>query len=149
MLPKLQQSSIAASLRRDNLASQIQCTFCSTQARTSSRESSWSKTTNPISHGRTSLLLKTRIVPSETSPRSTFPRRSWRKPTTNQFISIRFQDRSQSTARPKESEVGQQALYKKKLNFKNQSPSQAHSKKERCLHHNSADIMIEETCRFV
>lgn len=27
MLPKLQQSSLAASLRRDNLASQIQCTW--------------------------------------------------------------------------------------------------------------------------
>ena len=35
MLPKLQQSSIANSLRRDNLASQIQCILLSIEVRTS------------------------------------------------------------------------------------------------------------------
>lgn len=35
MLPKLQQSSLANTLRRENLASQIQCKTKFTQARTS------------------------------------------------------------------------------------------------------------------
>lgn len=85
MLPKLQQSSIANSLRRDNLASQIQCTFLSTQAKISSKTSWESKTTNLTSHGKTNMLPRTLILPSETFPKSTSPKINSNKHTTSQF----------------------------------------------------------------
>ena len=71
MLPKLQQSSLANTLRRDNLASQIQCTPYPTQAKTNSRASSGSKTTNPTNHGRTNTPPRTPTPPSATSPENT------------------------------------------------------------------------------
>jgi hypothetical protein len=67
----------------------------------------------------------------------------------SRFISILFQDPSQSILRPRVSEAKHQAHYKKKLNFKSQSLNQVLSKKDKCLLHNSVGIMIEEICLFV
>lgn len=76
MLPKLQQSSLANTLRRDNLASQIQCTKHHIQARTNFVACSANRTMRATNHGKTNMLLKTRILPSATSPKSISLRRS-------------------------------------------------------------------------
>ncbi len=94
------------------------------------------------------MLLKILIVLLEISPRSTFLRRSSRKHTTNPFTSIPSQDRLQSTARGTVSEEEHQARFRKRLSSRSQCQSRAPSKKDKCLHLNSEDTMIEEICPF-
>jgi hypothetical protein len=60
MLPKLQQSSLANTLRRENLASQIQCKLLLTKARINSRTFLENKIINPINHGK--ILMRPRIL---------------------------------------------------------------------------------------
>ena len=110
MLPKLQQSSLATSLRRDNLASQIQCTYLSIQARTNSKASSINKTMRPISHGKISMLPKTLIVHLETSLVNTSPNKKPKKCFMSPSMNIPYLDLLPSTTNPTEMEEEAQAL---------------------------------------
>lgn len=62
MLPKLQQSSIANSLRRDNLASQIQCTYTYMQVKINSKVYLANRIISLISLGKINTLLKIPIL---------------------------------------------------------------------------------------
>lgn len=76
MLPKLQQSSIANSLRRDNLASQIQCTLIYIQAKINSKIYSANKIMSLIGPGKINMHPKIHIHPSETSLKSISPKKN-------------------------------------------------------------------------
>lgn len=76
MLPKLQQSSVANSLRRDNLASLIQCNTPTTQAKTNSKTYSANRITNHTNPGKISTRPKIPTRPSEISPNSTSPKKN-------------------------------------------------------------------------
>lgn len=71
MLPKLQQSSLAQNLRRDNPASSLQSISLFTQMRISLRTLSASLQTNPTSLGRISTHPAIRTPPLETSLKNT------------------------------------------------------------------------------
>lgn len=119
MLPKLQQSSLAQSLRRDNLASQIQCTLLLTQAKINLKTSSTNRTTNLTNHGRTTMHLKIHILPSETSLKNTYQRKKSKTFTTNLSMSLLFQDHLPKTRGIKVQEARHRALFKKEANSKN------------------------------
>jgi hypothetical protein len=76
MLPKLQQSSLANTLRRENLASQIQCKLLLTKVRISSRAFLENKIINPINHGKILMHLRILILLLEIFPKSIFLKRS-------------------------------------------------------------------------
>jgi hypothetical protein len=144
MLPKLQQSSIANSLRRDNLASQIQCTLLTIQAKTNSKVFLANKTTNPTNHGKINMPLKIHIHPLETSPKSTSQKRKSKRLFTNLFMNSHSQDPSQNIPKKMESEDVIQALSKKKHLFRNQYPNLALSRRDKSPLLNSEDTMTEE-----
>jgi len=144
MLPKLQQSSIANSLRRDNLASQIQCTFLIIQAKTNSKTFSANKTTNPTNHGKINMPPKIHIHPSETSPKSTSQKRKSKRLSTSLFMNSHSQDPSQNIPNKVESEDAPQALSKKKQHFRNQYLNLVLSRRDKSPLLNSEDTMIEE-----
>lgn len=76
MLPKLQQSSIAQSLRKDNPANHNYCNSFFTQAKTKSKVSSAIPTTKTINPGKTNSHQKTHTLPLATSPRTTSPKKN-------------------------------------------------------------------------
>ena len=78
MLPKLQQSSLAQSLRKDNPASCLQSTVSVTQSRTSSKILFSKPTMNLINPGRISMPLRTLIAHSVTSPKITYLKKNLR-----------------------------------------------------------------------
>ena len=145
MLPKLQQSSLAQSLRRDNPASHLQCNYRLTQAKINSKASSASKTTNAINPGRITTLPKTHTPALATSPKNTYPKKNSKTPTMNQFTNLPTPDPFRNTPDPMETEEKPQAPSKKKQSFKNQSPSQEPSRKEMSLLQSSEDTTTEET----
>jgi len=146
MLPKLQQSSIANSLRRDNLASQIQCTTLLIQAKTNSKTSLESKTINPTNHGKTHMRPKTLTLPSATSPKSTSQKKSLNRLCTNPSMSLRSQALSPSIQKRAESEAALQAPSKRRQSSRNQCPNQAHSKRGKSPFLSSDATTIEEIC---
>lgn len=148
MLPKLQQSSLANTLRRDNLASQIQCTPSSTKARTNCVEFLANRTMSPISHGRTNMPQKIHTVPSEISRRSTFPRKSSRTASTSLSMNSLSLDPLPNTPNRKALEARLPALSKKRQSSKNQCQNQGHSRREMCQLLNFAGIMIVEIYQF-
>lgn len=86
MLPKLQQSSIANSLRRDNPTTLLQCRKSLIKVRISSKRFSVSKITNLISLGRINMLLKIPTRPSEISPKSISLKINLKASITNLYI---------------------------------------------------------------
>ena len=76
MLPKLQQTSIAQSLRRDNPAANLQSTLFLIQMRTCLRTLSPRPATNPINLGRMGMHQRTLILPLEISQRITSHKRN-------------------------------------------------------------------------
>ena len=144
MLPKLQQSSIANSLRRDNLASQIQCNSNITKAKTNSKASFLNKTINPINHGKITTLPKTLIVHSEISLKNIYPKIKLSNRTTNLSINILFQDPWLNMNVQEEMEAKVQALSKKDKNFKSLYLNQELLSSEISLHHSSEGTMTEE-----
>ena len=145
MLPKLQQSSLANTLRRDNLASQIQCTPALTQARTSFVAFSASKTTRATSPGKTNTHRRTRTPPSETSPRSTSPRKKSKNQSMNPNTNSPSPAHSPNTQNLKELEAASPAPSKKRRPSKNPSPNPAPSRKEKCLSLSSEGTTIAAT----
>jgi hypothetical protein len=110
MLPKLQQSNLANTLRRDNLASQIQCNPLITKARTNSREYSASRIINHINHGKTNMHPIIHTAPSETSPKSISPKKNLKMSSTNPFTNLHSQGHLLNIAKVKELEGEPQAL---------------------------------------
>lgn len=143
MLPKLQQSSIANSLRRDNLASQIQCTSSPIQAKISWKEWLASKIIRCTGHGKTTTLPRILTVLSETFPSSTYPRKNWRIPFTSRSMNWLDQDHSQSILRCMATEATLPALSKKRNSFKSQCLNQGLFKREKWQFLNFGDTTIE------
>ena len=144
MLPKLQQSSLANTLRRDNLASQIQCTPFLTKARTNFAAFWASRTTSPTSHGRTHTHPKTHIHPSEIFPKSTSPTPNSKRPHTNPFTNSPSRDPSQKIHVRRASEARLRALSKKKQISRNLYRNLALSRSEKCRLLSSEGTMIAE-----
>ena len=145
MLPKLQQSSIAQSLRRDNLASQIQCNPHPSQAKISSRILSANKLMTATNHGKTTTPPKTRTPRSEISPRSTSPKKNSKTAPTNPTTNSHFRDRSPSTLVLTATEEKPRAPSKRSSSIKNQSRNPELSRKEKSLLQSSEGTTIEET----
>lgn len=146
MLPKLQQSSLAQSLRRDNLASQIQCTHSLIQARTNSKASSENKTTNAINHGRTITHPKIHIRPSETSPGNIYPRRKSKKYNMSQFTNLHSPAPSPNIQDIRAQEEKLPAPFKRKASFKSLYPNLGPSRKDRSQPHNLEDTTTVVIC---
>ncbi len=84
MLPKLQQSSLAQSLRRDNMATQVQCkNQFLFQVKTNSKISLEKVIMNPTNRGRINSHPKTHTAASETSLKNTSPKKKSKNPNTN------------------------------------------------------------------
>jgi hypothetical protein len=146
MLPKLQQSSIANSLRRDNLASLIQCKSISTQVKINSKIYLANKTINPTNHGKISMPPKIHTRPSETSPKNISPKKNSKKLHTNPCMNSLSRDLWQKILKEVVLEDALQALSKKRRNSKNQCQNQVHSRKDKSPLLNLEDTMIEEIC---
>ena len=86
MLPKLQQSSLAQSLRRDNPANHLQCIYTFIQVRINSGESSENKPINPINPGKITTLPKIHTHASEISPKNTSLKKNSKMFIMNQLI---------------------------------------------------------------
>lgn len=148
MLPKLQQSSLAQSLRRDNLASQIQCTSPLTQVKINSKASSANKATIATNHGRTTMPQKTRTHPSVTSPDNTSPRKNSKTPTTNPSTNLPSPDLLQDTQGTTGQGVRPLARLKKRVNFRSLYLNLVHSRKDRFLRPSSEGTTTEGICLF-
>ncbi len=79
MLPKLQQSSLAQSLRRDNPATLVQSTFIFTQPRINLKTLSASQIMRHTSLGKINLLQKIPIQHLVTFQPNTYLKRSFNK----------------------------------------------------------------------
>jgi hypothetical protein len=145
MLPKLQQSSLAQSLRRDNLASQIQCTQDITKAKINSEALSGNKTTTATNHGRTTTHPRTHIRPSETSPNNTSPKRKSRKSPTNPSMNLPFPAPSPRILAITATEARPPAPSRRKVSSKNLYPNQGLSRRGKSLLLSSGDTTTEET----
>lgn len=146
MLPKLQQSSLANTLRRDNLASQIQCTYCLTQVRTNSRVFSANKTTKPTSLGRIHTHPKTHIVLLVTFQGSISPRTNSRKRLMKQSMNLLSLVRLPSIPGIRAAAAGLQALSRRRTSSKNQCQSLAPLRREKCQPQSSEGITIVAIC---
>jgi len=120
MLPKLQQSSLATSLRRDNLASQIQCIAYSIQVRISSRAFWTSKTIKHTNPGKINTPPKILTVLLEISPKSIFLNKESRKFNMNPSMNIHYQDPSPNIPGLMETEVEALAPLLRNKSIKNQ-----------------------------
>ncbi len=146
MLPKLQNSSLAQTLKRENLAFQVQCnSFISSQVKTSSRASSEETTTKTTNPGKIITPLKTPTAPSVTSLNNTSPKTGLPNKNTSQDTSSPCQAPSPNTKGQEEMEENAPPPYKKRKPSKSQSPNQEPSKKDKSPHPNSGDITIEVT----
>ena len=145
MLPKLQQSSIANSLRRDNPTTLLQCTISLTKARTSLKLFLANKITNPISLGRINMPPKIHILPLEIFLKSIYLKKNLKMPLINLFTSLHILARLLSILKLKVWEEKVPALCRKSLNFKNLSPNQEPFRKDKFLHQSLEGIMTEET----
>jgi len=92
------------------------------------------------------MLLKTLILPSETSPNNICQRIEFSKHTTKLSTNWPYLDLSQNTPEKQVTEESLQAPYRKKLNSKSPFQNLELSRKDKSLHQNSEDTMTEETC---
>jgi hypothetical protein len=144
MLPKLQQSSLANSLRRDNLASQIQCTYPTIKARINSKAWSAGRTIKCTNLGKINTPPKTLTVPSVISPKSICRKKNWRRQRTSQFISSPSPDPSISIRKLMVAEERPPVLWKKSRTLWSQHQNQEPFKKDRSPYRSFAATMIEE-----
>jgi hypothetical protein len=147
MLPKLQQSSLAQSLRRDNPASHLQCTCDTIQARISSSASSASKAMKLTSHGKTSMRPRTRILPSEISPRNTSQKTESKQPNTNPSMKQPYPDHLPSTPEGPATVARPPAHSRRSHNIKNQYPYQGLSRSATSPPQSSEGTTTEEICQ--
>lgn len=131
MLPKLQQSSLANTLRRDNLASLIQCTHLLIKVRINSKTSSANRTMKAINLGKIHTLLKILTVLSEIFPKSIYLKRNWKRLHTSLSTNWRFQDLCLNIRNRTEVEVEHRVLSKRSKSYWNLCPNQVRFKKDR------------------
>lgn len=142
MLPKLQQSSIAQSLRRDNPANHNYCNSTLIQARTNSKTLSVTPAMKIINPGRTNLPPKTHILPSAISLRNTCPNpNSWIR-RMNQTTKAPFLVPSPNIREREELEASAQVPSKRRRALMNQSLLVGPSKNDKFHFQSSEDIMI-------
>lgn len=144
MLPKLQQSSLANSLRRDNLASQIQCIYPTIKARINWKAWSANRTTKCTDLGKINMPPKTRTVPLEISQKSIYPKRNWRRQRMSQFISLPSQDLWLNIRKLRVVEERPPVLSKKSKTLSSPHQNQEPFKKDRSPFRSFDAIMIEE-----
>lgn len=149
MLPKLQQSHIATSLRRDNLTSQIQCTIDIIQAKINSRISFSNKITNATNRGRITMHPKILIVLLEIFQNNTYPKKNQATPLINQSIKTLSLGRQQNMPSLMASEEKAQVLQRKKMILRSLFRNQELFKKEKSLLLSSGDTTIVEICLSV
>ncbi len=148
MLPKLQQSSLAQSLRRDNPATLVQSTFILTQPRINLKTLSENQITRHTSPGKINLLQKILIRPLVTSQLNTYPKRSFNKKgilqTNNSLFRVRY-------ISMKDWGAMEEKLHphcRKNISFNLLPQKVEHSKSETCLPLNFVVTMIEEISLF-
>ena len=142
MLPKLQQSSLAQNLRRDNPATLIQGIKSFIQLKTSWKISSARPITSHTSLGRIIMPQKILILPSEIFPRSTCQRPSCRKKPTLPITSKLCQDLWTSMSVIGATEESPHLQYKKGNPSKTLLLKVEPYKKEKFLLQTFAGIMI-------
>ena len=148
MLPKLQQSSIAQSLRRDNPANHNYCNCAFIQAKTNWKTSSATTATKIINLGRTNLPQKTHILPLVTSPKNTFRNPNSLKRRMNQTTKALSQVPSPNIKEREEPVESVQAPSKRRRASMNPFQSVELSKKDKSHFQSSEGIMIGETSPF-
>lgn len=146
MLPKLQQSSLAQSLRRDNPATLIQSRYLLMQLRISWKTLLAELIINPINLGRISMPQRILIPPLEISQVSTCLRKKYKRKDMNQINSSKCLDLSINMKEWEGQEEEHLLLYKKSNNFIPHLQRVELSKKEMCLHPNLGVTTIEEIC---
>lgn len=144
MLPKLQQSSIAQSLRRDNPANHNYSTYMLIQMRINSKTSLATPTMKTINPGRITTPPKIHIHPLEISPPIMYPRTSSKIKLTSPITKAPSQDLYPSKKEKEELEECAPPPLKRKKASKSPSLSVEPSKREMFLLQNSEDIMIVE-----
>lgn len=146
MLPKLQQSSLANSLRRDNLASQIQCKLSPLfQARISLKIYYSNRTINHSSPGKINMHPRTPILPLETSLKSTCRKIRSKRPGMNKSTKLPCLVLWPNTPNRMESEAEPPVLSRKRFNSKSLPQNLELLKKDKWPHQNSVDTMTAET----
>ena len=146
MLPKLQQSSIAQSLRKDNPTSLIQCNCAIMKARISWRLSYPDPIMNHTNHGKINMPPRIHIALSATSPQTTCPNKglkpniinpNMKSPSQENFSNIRSQRALEGSA-PRH--------LKRKSCFLSQCRRAEPSKKEKFQLLSLENITIVEIC---
>ena len=144
MLPKLQQSSIAQSLRRDNPANHNYSIYMLIQMRINSKTSLATPTMKTINPGRITMPLKILIHPLEISLTNIYPRTNSKIQPINPITKAPSQDLFPSRKEKEELEECAPPPLKRKKASKSPSLLVEPSKREMCLLQNSEDIMIVE-----
>lgn len=148
MLPKLQQSSLAQSLRRDNPATLIQSNSSLMQRRINSRTLLARRTINHTNLGKINMHPRIPILPLETSLKIILQRGSYRKKDMNPINRWHYQVHYKSKKDFKEQEESAHQPCKKRRPSSLHHPRVEHFKKEMCQLPNFGDIMTEETYLF-
>ena len=144
MLPKLQQSSLAQSLRRDNPASLIQGTSFITKPRINLKIWLIVQIMNHINLGKISMLLKTLILLLEIFQISIFQRKKFKKEDINRTMNWLYLDLFISLKDWKEQVEKHRLLWRKNLSLKLHLLRAEPLKKDKSLLHNSEGIMTEQ-----
>lgn len=147
MLPKLQQSSLAQSLRRDNPATLVQSTINLIKPRINLKTLWENPIMSHISPGKINLLLKILIQPLVTSQLSIYLRRSSNKKGILLTNNLLFQVLSINTKGWEEMEEKLLLLYKRKINFSLHLQKAEHFRRDKSLPPNFVVTMIEEICQ--
>lgn len=143
MLPKLQQSSLAQSLKRDNPALLIQGKKMFIQLRINWRILLTGQIMNHTNHGRTSMLLKIHILHLEIFPKNTCQRRKYSRKEGNLIMSSLCLGHYRNQKNSKELEEEHLRLWRRNLILYHHLLKAERLRKERYLLQNSDDTMIE------
>ena len=144
MLPKLQQSSLAQNLRRDNPVTLAQSTFALTQLRTNWRTLCSKPIMSHISHGKISMPQKTLTLLLVISRKTICPNRKPNKKSITPTMSWRCRDLCKSMTDPKETEATAPQPSKERKPLKTHLQKVELSKKERCRSQTLEGTTIEE-----
>lgn len=146
MLPKLQQSSLAQSLRKDNPALLIQGIRNLMKPRISWRTSWTDLTTSHINHGKINTPLRTHTHPLGISRAITSPRRRWLKQGVNLTMSWPFRVLFISLRDWEELVEWLHLLWRRNPTSSHLHPKVELSKKGKCLLQNSEGTMTGLIC---
>ncbi len=146
MLPKLQSSSLAQTLKRENLAFQVQCNYLSLfQVKINLRDFSEDRTTKTINLGKIIMLLRIPTVHLVTSLNNIFLRRKLLNRNMSLDMNWQCQDLWPNTNDQEVTEENVLRQYKKRKHLKSLYQFPELSKRETFPNLNSEGITIELT----